>query len=142
MGSYYEIEPEVSGGLGPDTVYDRTVIPMTVTHVHYKVHDWLGDCIVTADPVFLIVPATAAKLQDAGFTGFRLADAQVTPHEQFHILNPGGQPPELRWLLVDGEPGVDDLGIAAGMLVVSEAVLEVLRADGINQATVTEWEPE
>lgn len=142
MGRYYEIEPEVSGSLGPDTVYDRTVTPPTVTRLHYKVHDWLGDCIVTADPVFLIVPETAAKLQNAGFGRFRLADAQVTAHEQFHIFNPDGQPPELRWLLVEGEPGVDDLGITEfDELVISEAVLEVLRADGINQATVTEWEP-
>lgn len=140
MGSYFEIEPEVPGSLGPGTVYDRTVKPLTVTHLHFIVHDWLGDCIVTASPVFLIVPETAAKLQDAGFSGFRLADAQVTAHEQFHIFNPGGHPPELRWLLVEGKPGVDDLGIAElGELVVSEAVLEVLRADGINQATVTEW---
>lgn len=143
LGDYFEIEPEVPGSLGPDTVHDRTVTPPRISQLHFVVHDWLGDCIVTADPVFLVVPDTAAKLVAAGFGGFRLADARVTAHEQFHIFNPGGRPPSLRWLLVHGEPGVDDVGLTEfDELVVSAAVLEVLRADGIGQATVTEWEPE
>ncbi|WP_086821716.1 hypothetical protein [Allokutzneria sp. NRRL B-24872] len=105
--------------------------------------DWLGDCIVSVVHQYLVVPKTVTRLQEAGFRSFRLAEAQVTAHDQYEIFNPGGRPPELQWLVVDGTPGVDDLGVdRIGRLVVSEAVLELFRADGLNHAEVTEWQPE
>ncbi|ANZ39875.1 hypothetical protein BBK82_31345 [Lentzea guizhouensis] len=143
LGSYYRIRPEVAGGLGDDAVLDHTGERPVVTHLHYEVADWLGDCIVSTSPEYLVVPGTAARLQGAGFRSFRLAEAQVTASDQFEIFNPGGSPPELLWLRVDGTPGVDDLGITeAGHLVVSEAVLELLRADGFDHGLVLPWSAE
>ncbi|WP_394613684.1 hypothetical protein JNUCC0626_27710 [Lentzea sp. JNUCC 0626] len=137
------IRPEVSGGLGDDAVLDHSSGVPVVTHLHYEAADWLGDCIVTAAGEHMVVPKTAARLQEAGFRSFRLADVQVTKHDQFELFNPGVELPEFRWLVVDGTPGVDDLGAdRIGRLVVSEAALELLRADGLNHADVTEWQPE
>jgi len=144
LGSYYMITPEVAGGLGVDTIIDHSSPGRRiVTHLHYEVADWQGDCIVSAVRQHLVMPKTATRLQEAGFRSFRLAEAQVTASDQFEIFNPGGEPPELRWLIVDGTPGADDLGAdRIGQLVVSEAVLELFRADGLNHAQVTEWQPE
>ncbi|MFC3896046.1 hypothetical protein ACFOWZ_31610 [Lentzea rhizosphaerae] len=144
--TYFKIEPEVAGGWGDEFEIDRTT--GTVTRVHYEVADWLGDCVVTSHPVYLVLRDTGRRLTEAGFTGFALDEALVTADEQFHIFNPDGVLPDLVWLKVHGEPGVDDLGLDEGDLVVSEPVMDVIRADGFSSSVtagsitiekVTEW---
>jgi hypothetical protein len=144
---YYLIEPEVAGGWGDEFEIDRST--GTVTRVHYEVADWLGDCIVTSDPVYLVLRDTGKHMTEAGFTGFTLDEALVTACDQHHIFNPDGVLPDLVWLKVHGEPGVDDLGFANkdADLVVSQPVMDLFRADGfnsvtadgINIATAEEW---
>lgn len=141
MDNYYKISPEVSGGLGSETVMDTSAHPPVVSRLHFEVVDWLGDCIVTTFPEYLVVRATGVALQEAGFSGFRLADAIISETDEFQDMNPGGELPDLVWLVVDGTAGADDLGLAdKAQLVVSEAVLEVFRANGFTVGTATVWE--
>lgn len=130
--TYYLIEPEVAGGWGNEFEIDRAT--GVVKRVHYVVADWLGDCIVTTSPVFLVLRETAGRMNEAGFTGFALDEALVTAADQHHILNPDGVLPDLVWLKVHGEPGVDDLGLVNNGtdLVVSQPVMDLFLADGFN----------
>ncbi|CDX39985.1 hypothetical protein MPLSOD_40275 [Mesorhizobium sp. SOD10] len=48
---HFYLEPEVSGGLGDDTVMDTGVHPPpVVARLHYEFDGWLGDVIVTSFP--------------------------------------------------------------------------------------------
>jgi hypothetical protein len=139
--SYYKIGPEVSGGLGSETVMDTSAHPPAISQLHYEVVDWLGDCIVTTFPEYLVVRAAGVALQGAGFSGFRLVDAIVSEADEFQDINPGGELPDLVWLVVEGAAGSDDLGLTdKAQLVVSEAVLEVFRANGFTVGTARAWE--
>ncbi|MGW6933214.1 hypothetical protein ACWGE0_24370 [Lentzea sp. NPDC054927] len=133
--TFYLIEPEVAGGWGDEFKIDRAT--NVVTRVHYEVADWLGDCIVTTHPVYLVLRDTAGRMNEAGFTGFALDEALVTAGDQHHIFNPDGVLPDLVWLKVNGEPGVDDLGLANNGtdLVVSQPVMDLFLADGFNSVT-------
>ncbi len=143
--TFYLIEPEVAGGWGGDFEIDRST--NTVIRVHYEVADWLGDCIVTTHPVYLVLRETGKRMTEAGFSGFILDEAIVTACDQHEIFHPDGVLPDLVWLKVHGEPGVDDLGLADGDLIVGQRVLDLFRADGFNTfvaagftiATATEW---
>jgi hypothetical protein len=130
--TYYLIEPEVAGGWGDEFEIDRAT--NVVTRVHYEVADWLGDCIVTTDPVYLVLRETGSRMSEAGFTGFTLDEALVTACDQHHILNPDGVLPDLVWLKVHGEPGVDDLGLTDNDadLIISQPVMDLFLADGFN----------
>lgn len=43
MNKFFALEPEVAGGLGPNTVMDRSVHPPRVSHLHYVFDGWMGD---------------------------------------------------------------------------------------------------
>ncbi|MFI9276036.1 hypothetical protein ACIGXM_35930 [Kitasatospora sp. NPDC052896] len=142
MGAhYYLVKPEVAGGLGPETIMNATVHPPQVSRLHYEVVDWLGDCIVQSFPCYLAMRHVAHRLKGMGFTGFHSDEAIISEADEFRELNPDGELPDLVWLLVDGEPGADDLGMTKkGQLVVSEPVLDVLRSESLSIGTFTPWE--
>jgi len=66
---YYYIEPEVAGGLGNDTVMNRSVHPPVVTKLHYQFDGWLGDVLLESSPCFIVTELAKQKLQDARLTG-------------------------------------------------------------------------
>lgn len=141
MSTYYLVKPEVAGGLGPETIMDSSVHPPQVSRLHYEVVDWLGDCIVQSFPCYLALRRVVHRLEESGFTGFHSDVAIVSEADEFREINPDGELPDLVWLLVDGEPGRDDLGVTdKAQLVVSKPVLEVLRSESLNVGTITSWE--
>jgi hypothetical protein len=104
--------------------------------------DWLGDCIITSFPCFLILRSTARRIEELNFSGFRVAEAIVSEADEYRDINPDGVLPDLVWLQVDGTPGEDDFGLAGrASLVVSERVLAVLEADGLTVGKYVIWEP-
>ena len=52
--NYYAIEPEVAGGLGPNTVMNRTLHPPAVSKLHYNLDGWLGDVLLETFPALLL----------------------------------------------------------------------------------------
>ncbi|MFD4671034.1 hypothetical protein ACFWNN_14960 [Lentzea sp. NPDC058450] len=130
--TFYLVRPEVAGSWGDEFEIDRA--NDVVTRVHYEVADWFGDCVVKGHMVYLVLRETGKRLTEAGFTGFSLDEALVTASDQHHVFNPDGVLPDLVWLKVHGEPGVDDLGLAnkGTGLVVSQPVMDVFKADGFN----------
>jgi hypothetical protein len=124
---YYFLEPEVAGGLGQNTVMDRTVHPPVVTRLHYELDGWLGDELLETFPSFIITDRLGKKIVDTMFTGIRLASVEVSTSEQFRELYPSRTIPDFVWLKVLGRAGIDDFGIADDhRLVVSERALEAL----------------
>jgi hypothetical protein len=141
VSAYYLVKPEVAGGLGPETIMDASVHPPRVSRLHYEVVDWLGDCIVQSFPCYLAVRHAAHRLEESGFTGFHSEVAIVSEAEEFRDINPDGELPDLVWLIIDGEPDRDDIGVTGkAQLVVSEAVLGVLRSESLNFGTIASWE--
>jgi hypothetical protein len=144
MMKYYYIEPEVAGGLGPNTVMDRSVHPPHVSRLHYLFDGWLGDVLLESFPCFIITEAAMRKLEAEGLTGIQSDKVEISLSEQFKELHPNQQLPPFVWLRVNGRVGQDDFGSAPdGRLVVSGPgkALEVLQSLGTSQALVTESGP-
>jgi hypothetical protein len=142
MTSFYRLEPEVAGGLGPQTVMRRDRHPPKVERLHYVFDGWLGDDLLESFPSFIVTRSMADALKRESLSGFSLKDVKVSTSEQFAELHPGRQLPEFRWLDVTGVPGVDDFGITApGYLVVSERALHRLRQGRLHYCKVTPFAP-
>lgn len=134
---YFYLEPEVSGGLGDNTVMDTSVHPPIVTRLHYEFDGWLGDVAVTSFPCYLVTGAVKAKFLTAGFSGATFDKVEVTTSELFEEMQPDLELPPFVWLKVDGKAGHDDFGLAEDhRLVVSERVLDALRPLGISHALI------
>lgn len=136
---YFSLQPEVPGGLGPNTVMDRSVHPPIVSRLHYVFDGWPGDELITSFPSYLVTEGLAAKLLAAGLTGFTVDDVEVTTSEEFRERHPGVQLPEYRWLKPTGVGGQDDFGTGErGRMVVSERALDVVRTTSPSSLRITE----
>jgi hypothetical protein len=134
---FFRVEPEVAGGLGPETVMDRSVHPPRISRLHYVFDGWLGDDLLESFPGFVVTEEAAARLEAAGLTGFELKPVEIGKSEAFEELYPDRELPEFRWLDVTGTPRQDDFGVDDdGVLVVSERALEVLREGQLENADV------
>jgi len=132
---YYLLEPEVAGGLGRNTVLDRTSHPPVVTRLHYEFDGWLGDELLESFPCFIVTQRLRVKIEELGFTGVRFSPVEVTLSTQFKTLYPDREVPQFAWLKVDGEPCKDDLGLATDhRLIVSERTLVAMN---LKQCVVT-----
>ncbi|OIK01495.1 hypothetical protein [Streptomyces colonosanans] len=140
MSGYTRLKPEVAGGLGEHTMMDTTVHPPVVTHLHFEVADWLGDCLVQTFPCFLVTTSVGDRLASSGLSGFVPAAAEVTASDLFQDISPNGVLPDLRWLQVTGSAGEDDFGLdEKGQLVVSDQALALLRAGGLQHCRMEEF---
>jgi len=112
---YFKIRPNVAGGIGENTVLDRSVHPPIVSKLHYVV----------------------------GFSGATFADAEVTISEECQEDQPELELPPFVWLKVNGKAGRDDFGIAIPFrLVISKRILDFLESLGIPFAVIEPYDDE
>lgn len=139
---FYFIEPEVAGGFGKNTVFERTPGRPTVVHkLHYEFDGWLGDELLESTPCFIISERMAHEIGKRNLLGVKFDEVEVTTSGEFQDLHPERQLPKFFWLRVEGRAGQEDFGIASdARLVVSDRAIEVLRVFGISQALLTEFE--
>jgi len=131
----YIIEPEVAGGLGPRTVIDRSSGKMIVTKHHYQLDGWLGDDLIESSPCYIVSKRLADAVSREQLTGFTLDEVEIFKSEQFDELYPDTELPPFVWLKVHGEPGTDDFGMTAELLLaISDRALRLLENFNISNA--------
>jgi hypothetical protein len=129
MSAFFSLEPEVAGGLGPNTIMDRRVHPPVVSKLHYEFDGWRGDEIVESFPCFLVTESLMARLQAEQLTGMEAGQVEVSISEQFRDSDTGAKLPPFAWLKVVGVAGQDDFGMGLDFrLVISAAALRVIQA--------------
>ncbi len=129
MEDFYVLEPEVAGGLGPETVMNRGSHPPDVSSLHYEFSGWLGDEIVESFPCYLVTKGLASRIANCGMSGMRFDSVKVTRSAEFEELDPNRSLPEFIWLRPEGVAGRDDFGIGLDhRLVVSARALEQIRS--------------
>ncbi|PMQ05790.1 hypothetical protein DyAD56_07800 [Dyella sp. AD56] len=134
---FFEVRPEVPGGLGPHTSMDRSTHPPEVDVLHYVFDGWSGDVLLTSFPCYLVTDDAKCELQRTGATGASFGSVEVGTSETFVELFAGKALPPFSWLQVKGVPGVDDFGIAPNLrLIVSERVLDVFKSLQLVEARV------
>lgn len=137
---FWELEPEVPGEMGSDSVLDTAVHPPVVSQFHLEVSGWMGDCLVECFPCFAVTPALAMALHGSDLTGFSLDTMKTTPGAMWLDLHEDEPVPELEWLRVNGTAGAADFGLSgSNTIVVSDRALRVLQTFTLDQADRTGW---
>ena len=133
---YLLLGPEVAGGMGEGTTFDTS---HNVSSLDYAFTDWLGDCILTTTPCFIVTEKVAQNITEIGLTGATLDGMEVTfSDEADDLMDEGAREmlPPWRWLRVTGEPFRSDFGLVSADLVVSRRVLTLLWQLGLHNAEV------
>lgn len=143
--TYYFLEPEVSGGIGEDTVMDASTHPPRVERLQYHFNIWLGDDLVEGFPCFIVSEKLAAALAGSGLGAFDIRSVDITTEEDLseQLARHGlSELPGFRWLYITGVAGQDDIGITPkASLVVSDRGLEVLRQGRLDNCDIEEYDP-
>lgn len=131
---FFNVEPEVAGGLAEGTVLDRSSHPPVVSKVHYRVEGWLGDALIESFPVFLLRQEAWNAVVAEGLTGARIdhAEISVSPDLRDFAL------PAFVWFQPAGIAKTDDFGTAAdGRLILSQRARDLLARFGLAHAEIT-----
>ena len=96
--AYYYVDPEASGGLGPNTIMDRSTEYPLVSHLNYQFDDWLGDDLIEAFPCFVITEKLLEKFKLNALSGYTISDVEVSKSELFYDLKPDLELPKFVWL--------------------------------------------
>ena len=135
---YLFIEPEVAGGLGPETVIDNSVHTPIVSKLHYQFDGWLGDDILESFPCYIVTDTLKKGLEESDLSGFAFSEVLVTTSSTFEELHPGTELPAFHWLKVTGID-TNDFWIASDhRLVASVKAIEILRSYNIDNADFEE----
>lgn len=138
--NYYVLEPEVPGGLGENTVLDTSVHPPIIHHLHYQFDGWLGDDILEGFPCFFCSDRLAEQFRKVGLKGFYLEEFETSTSDEFKELFPETILPKFYWLKITGVLGDDFLLSANHRLVVSEAVISILKAFNIAHCDIVDYQ--
>jgi len=134
----YLLRPEVAGGLGEQTVMDRSVHPPAVSVLDYEFEDWSGDDLVASFPCLIVTERLRDALQSSGLTGFRFVDVRISTTLNFDEFNTGALPP-FYWLQVYGSRDTDDMWIGErGRLIVNDQAMSLLREFAIENCLIEE----
>ncbi len=138
--TYFVLEPEVAGGLGPASTGDLRARPPRLEKFNYEFDVWLGDPLVEAISNFIVTTGLKARLIEAHASGVRFGDVEVTRSGEYRDKYLDRPLPAFSWLQVTGQAGKDDFGLSSsGDLVVSQRMLNLLKTVGLNHCEVSEY---
>lgn len=135
----YKALPEVPGRVGERSRWKGAAPFVDMTELHFVFDDWLGDALVTSHPVFLVTAPAASAMNRHDVSGVRFKAVDVEVTDQFEELTSGVAMPQWRWAVVNGRPGVDDLGLDGNDLILSERVVDLLRSFGLEHCDLEDY---
>ena len=130
--TFFIVEPETSGSCSGRSASGA---------VRCSFDYWLGDDLVRAYPAVLVTKPVKTALQALEqATGFKVEKTIVKTSTFYRKHNSGGFLPSFWAVDVHGDPGQDDMGFtAAGQLVVSRRVLDLLLTFRVGRAVLAQY---
>lgn len=136
---YYELEPEVAGGIGDRSIMDTSVHPPRVDRLHIIVDGWLGDQLLETFPCFIVTLTLGKDLERSGLSGYVLDHVDIEKSDQFVEIYEDKELPAFKWLKVTGQSGDADFGISDQLtLITSARALDVMRGR-LENCEIKKW---
>ncbi|MFF2553458.1 hypothetical protein ACFVUS_20840 [Nocardia sp. NPDC058058] len=138
---FHLVEPEVAGGHGRGTRYDRSTVPVTVTALEYRFDGWLGDALLESTPCFIVTEDLARSIERLELTGVHFDTVSVSISSKGREFM-DTELPTWKWLKLTGRAGESDFALNDELcLVVSDRALKLLQEAGIHYADVVALGP-
>lgn len=140
---YYNLNPEVAGGIGDRSIVNWATHPPVVQKLHYEFDGWLGGSIITSFPCFAVTAETKKAIEAGRLTGATFDDMLVSKSDLFNELHPDRALPQFFWLKVSGVALVDDFAISeSNDLIVSHRALTIFETLGLSDSEVLPYSAE
>lgn len=135
---YYKLHPEVPGGLGPNTIYDKSVIPWILNYLHAIFDGWLGGDLLKISSCYLLTNRLKDRIEEEELTGILgFCEFEIELSNTFINNYPNKNLPRFLWMQVDGQMGKDDFAIdAKNKLIVSKRALDILKEYNLSDCEI------
>jgi hypothetical protein len=101
-----------------------------------------GDSLFKDGLYFFVPESTAKQLRQSDLGGYELAEVPTVRHASYRQPADKPEPDAVLRLVVNGQAGVDDFGLQNPVtLIVSERALALLRAAGLRECDVYDYDP-
>ena len=138
--TYFTLEPEVAGTLGPATIGDLRARPPQVEKFNYEFDVWPGDPILEALSTFIVTDHLKDRLTEARASGVAFGDVELTKSGIFLDMNGDRPLPAFSRLQITGRAAKDDFGLSSSRrLIVSERIVNLLNEFGLKYCDVSEY---
>jgi hypothetical protein len=140
--TYFELEPEAAGSFGPATTGDLRATPPLLEKFNYEFDTCPCDPLIEAISTFIVTDHLKERLIEAQASGVAFGDVEITKSEIYLDLYGDRPLPGFSWLQLTGRAGQDDFGLSSsGYLIVSERMMNLLKAFGLKYCDVSEYDP-
>lgn len=137
---FYQISPEVPGGLGVRTQFNKNTVPWEIEKLHISFDGWLGSDLLNVSPVFFVTAHLMNEISSNRLTGILKFDTvEVTVSEIFNQLHSNKVLPSFFLLRINGVPYKDDFGkTEKNKLIVSQRAYDLLKSFELSIAEFEE----
>lgn len=138
MSEFYDFSPEVPGGIGENTRYDKASIPWKVEHLHVIFEGWLGAEIMNVSPCYFVNERFKTELEKTdltGISGFQKIETSLS--ENFIEMYPGKNIPDLFMISVNDLSKESDFYVNDRYeLIISENALKFIKMFNLSDAVI------
>ncbi len=126
---FFLVKPEVPGGLGENTVFDKSEVPWKIISVHLVFDGWDGANVVKVSPCFFVTEMLRNRIESENLSGvINFEEIQISTSETFKELMPNTKIPSFFLMRINGVPQKDDIGTTSNFkLILSEKALAIFR---------------
>ena len=138
---YYLICPEVPGGFGEKTVFDKSVIPWEVIHFHLSIDGWLGGDLLTTTPLYYVTEVLMKSLRESALSGiYQMDEIEITKSDTYRGLHPNKEYPRMFRLRFSGIYGKDDFCWSLpDRLLISDRALTFLQRFNLSISSIEKF---
>lgn len=139
---FYRIHPEVPGGIGKKTIYDKDKTPWELIRLHVIMEGWLGGDIMKISNCYLVTKQLKEDLEQFELTGIAgFEEIEIDYSNTFKKLYPNRTLPKIYRISVSGIAGYDDFGmIDYYKIAVSEKALAIIKNWDVSDMEVYDFE--
>jgi hypothetical protein len=139
--TYFTLEPEWAGNFGPATTGDLTTRPPRIDKFNFEFDIWPCDPLLEAICAFIVTDPLKERLIEAQAAGIAFGHAEITKSGIYLDVHGERPLPAFSWLQITGRAGRDDFGLSSShYLVVSERMMNLLKAFGLNHCEISEYD--
>lgn len=91
---FYIVKPEVSGGIGQQSVIDTSCHPPEVKSLHYVFDGWSGDALVTSFPCYIVTSSARMQLESNKVSGLVFSGVLISTSLLFREMFPNKELPD------------------------------------------------
>jgi hypothetical protein len=138
---FYNLKCEVPGGLGRETIFDKSVTPWVIKNLHLTFEGWMGGEILAISSCLLVTESLKNSLSFnySGIISYEHFMLEESPN--FKVIQPDVELPKFTRMIVGSNSFRDDFSLTQykglyNQLIISDRAKEILEKFNLGNYSI------